>query len=344
MTPHRYAHEIAKRNLTIYDHIEVGDPDLWIPSRDLEVILNDALQGMDLDALPLRTRSKVVKSRICEALGYPVPTSFKRTRPRFPGQNFDVYVQKANNLQIWNEEIAPARRYVIIHVSRENRIDKIKVISGATLARLDTTGRLTRKYQAVLRPGPEQCELVSSHDTANIMPLTNPLVDLTLANPTQDPCSAQLLPIKDVFDKLCSLVGYSFRDAGVDQERNRGKILQELVCARLGYSTYQEDGQFPDIRHQLLEVKLQTSPTIDLGTLNPASNEPLDIPMIDGVQITPKDVRYAIFYASIEDQLVTITHFYLVTGEQLFSRFPQMRGQEVNTKLQIHLRDSFWEE
>ena len=45
------------------------------------------------------------------------------------------------------------------------------------------------------------------------------------------------------------------------------------VDGYLGYSRYEDKGQFPDIRHQLLEVKLQTSPTIDLGLVLPSSTE-----------------------------------------------------------------------
>ena len=61
------------------------------------MILRDGLMGLDLN-YPLRTRSEVLKSRICEILGYPVPTSFKKSKPRFPGQDFDTYIQKSNNL------------------------------------------------------------------------------------------------------------------------------------------------------------------------------------------------------------------------------------------------------
>ena len=73
-----------------------------------------------------------------------------------------------------------------------------------------------------------------------------------------------------------------FVNAGFDQERNRGAALHALVCKALGYAGYQDDGQFPDVRHQLLEVKLQTSPTIDLGLVRPDSTEPLDVPQIAG--------------------------------------------------------------
>jgi hypothetical protein len=77
--PHAYIQAITKSGLTIYDAIDVGDPELWIPSRELEILLDDSLRGISLAGLPLRTRSKVVKSHVCEALGYPVPRAFRKT-------------------------------------------------------------------------------------------------------------------------------------------------------------------------------------------------------------------------------------------------------------------------
>jgi hypothetical protein len=106
---------IAASGLTIYDSLD-HRPDLYIDTPTLEKILDKALRGLNLNYAN-RTRSKVVKSRICEVLGYPVPSSFRREQPRFPGQNFDTYVQKANNLQIWNEEVSSSRRYILIRVN-----------------------------------------------------------------------------------------------------------------------------------------------------------------------------------------------------------------------------------
>jgi hypothetical protein len=137
---------LSKSGKTIYDSLRES-PEFFLPGGDLESIIRDGLMGFDLN-YPLRTRSKVLKSKICEILGYPVPTSFKKSKPRFPGQDFDTYVQKSNNLQIWNEEIVPTRRYVIIRLDESSKVTGVRVVTGGILARLDTTGTLTKKYQA----------------------------------------------------------------------------------------------------------------------------------------------------------------------------------------------------
>jgi hypothetical protein len=207
--------------LTIYDPIEIGDTELWIPSPELEAILDTRLRGLDLAGLPLRTRSKIVKTAVCKALGYPVPSSFRRTKPRFSGQDFDTYTQKANNLQVWNEELAPTRRYVVLRVSEEEQVEKVRVVTGDTLARLDTTGTLTQKYQARLALGAQPAELVTVTDTANLIALglwQHPPVKIP-GSPTDHPNTATLLAISAVFERLRPLVGQQFADTGIDQER-----------------------------------------------------------------------------------------------------------------------------
>lgn len=339
-----YAKALRKSGLTIYDEIEIGDPTLWIPSPELEELLHKELQGVSLAGLALRTRSKVTKEHICKTLGYPVPASFKKRQPRFVGQQFDTYVQKSNNLQVWNEELSPTRRYVIIRIDDGGVICRVRVVTGEDLALLDTTGTLTQKYQARLVPKEAEAELIVDVDTARLQPLVQADVNLALAaNPTDHPSAGRILPIAEIFDRLHPLIGHSFQDAGHDQERNRGAALHELVCRELGYADYRDDGRFPDVRHQLLEVKLQTSPTIDLGLICPDSEEALDVPQVEGEQIRHCDVRYAIFYAATDGATVTLNRFYLTTGQGFFSRFPQFQGKVLNKKLQIPLPSDFFE-
>lgn len=338
-----YIESIRDSGLTIYDEIERGDPELWIPTPQLERILQEKLIGLDVSEMPLRTRSKFVKSEICKALGYPVPDSFSKTKPRFPGQYFDVYTQKRDNLQIWNEEIDPVRRYVVLRPNERDIIDSIKVISGEQLAVLDTTGKLTTKYQARINPGDKPVELISDTDTDNLRNCIGGTSSSAFSSPAKEPTSSSLLPIGKIFDRLKKIIGEDVEDPGVVSERVRGDELHKMASEYLGYSTHKDDGRFPDIRNQLLEVKLQTSPTIDLGLVRPDSEEELDVPKINDQVIRFQDTRYAIFYGNTDGKRVTISHFYLTTGKDFFSRFEQFKGKVQNEKLQIPLPDSFFE-
>jgi hypothetical protein len=336
-----FSQRITASGYTIYHPIEVGDPQYWVPTAELESLLNEKLQGESLQGLPLRTRSKVVKEKVCTALGYPVPSSFRKTRPRFVGQQLDTYVQKSLNLQIWNEELSPSRRYALVGVNVDDMIFCVKVVNGQQLAMLDTTGTITRKFQARFIRGPDVAELVSPLDTAELQPHLGES-DLRWRSATEDPVTGEILPIFEVFARLRRLIGKTFTDPGSDQERNRGAVLHRFVCEELGYLIHGDTGQFPDVRHQLLEIKLQTSPTIDLGLVLPSDTSLMDVRHLGGYFVRHCDTRYAIFSASISAGSVTLTGLVLATGAEFFSRFQQFGGLVVNGKLQIPLPRNFF--
>jgi hypothetical protein len=325
---------IKESGLTLYDNL-AQRPDLYLSSEGLEELLKNALVGMSLD-YPLRTRSKVVKTAVCRALGYPVPDRFLRVRPRFPGQNFDTYVQKANNLQIWNEDVSRDRRYVIIGLDNASRIKAVRVVTGDVIAVLDTTGTLTQKYQAAARKPVASNILVTDTDTSHVLNLIKKECKPSQAGKYFP--SDRFIPIKRLYNELCKLVGQRIKDPGSDQERNRGAVLHALVQRALGYGAHIDTGQFPDEPHQLLEIKLQTSPTIDLGLVSPDSVEPVAlIP-----QVRHCDVRYAVFYATALKNEVRIDCVVVCTGESFFSFFRKFKGKEINRKLQIRLPDDFF--
>lgn len=344
--PDRYIQNIIRSELTIYDKIEIGDEELWIPAEVLEYILNNSsLIGQSV-ATANRTRSKQVKQKICEVLGYPVPDSFKKTQPRFIGQNFDTYIQKSNNLQIWNEDISPSRRYVIVKVSEDYKISKVKVIRGEELAKLDNTGTLTKKYQAKLTEATFGIEEDTNQylcDTEVLKKLVNHRFDIVeLVKPNDYPDTDTLLSIKELYKKLKELEGTKIDYLGFDQERNRGAKLHRLICELLEYESYNDDGSFPDLMNQLLEVKLQTSPTIDLGLVSPSDKTPLDIPELNKKQIRHCDVRYAVVSGSVSEGKITLDKLYLTSGQNFYNLFPQMAGNIENTKIQIRLPNDFF--
>ncbi|MDR4127196.1 hypothetical protein [Yanghanlia caeni] len=341
--PIEYKQAIALSGHDIYSLIEVGHPEHWIPTQHLEALLNENLTGLDLAGLALRTRSKVVKTAVCEALGYPAPKSFKKTQPRFIGQQLDIYTQKSLNLQIWNEELSPTRRYAIIQVLEDDTIGRVKVVNGQQLALLDRTGTITTKYQARLELGVEPLELIAARDTQSMWPHLNAeVVFSSTTSPVEEPQSGELLPIAEIYERLAGLVGRSFPDPGRDQERNRGAALHAMVCAALGYSRYEDTGQFPDVKHQLLEVKLQTSPTIDLGLVEPNSLEYMDVQQLGATRVRHADTRYALFYARTDGATVVLTHLFVTTGERFFTRFRKFGGNVINGKIQIPLPRNFF--
>ena len=238
---------IAKSGKSIYDSLH-DSPEYFLPSSDLESILRDGLMGFDLN-YPLRTRSKVLKARVCEILGYPVPASFTKSKPRFPGQDFDTYIQKSNNLQIWNEEIVPTRRYVIIRLDDSSKVTGVRVITGEVLARLDPTGTLTKKYQAKSREPVTASVLVTLSDAFSVHETIGKLPNRSLALNEIDRRRVTLdfnrfLPIADLYKEVLKLVGKRLSDPGVDQERNRGAALHRAVCGSSPSCAHPRGGLF----------------------------------------------------------------------------------------------------
>ena len=332
---------IENSKLTIYDPLTPQDEKYWYSDAELEFILKEYMLGKSYIGQATKTRSKSINQDICRALGYPIPSTFRRTRPRFLGQNFDKYAQQKNNLQIWNEEVSLTRRYCLIFLNDDNLVVNIKVLSGATLSKYDTTGKLTTKYQAnILSKFDNGTTLLSNTDTLQIQKAFQNFDKITSTSPADYPTVSELMPIKNLFDKLKTLEGVQFKSSG--KSRTDGDYVQDLVYKCLGYKEYKENGQLPDLMNQLLEIKSQQARTIDLGLFNPNDKQPLQIPAINGYVPTVSDIRYAIFYCENDGKLVTITKIYLVTGQDFFKYFHQFGGKKQNKKIQMHLSPDLW--
>lgn len=282
----------------------------------------------------------MVKKEICRALGYPVPPSFKKTQPRFWGQNFDVYTQKSLNVQIWNEDVDPLRRYVFLRVNEDDIITSVRVITGDILVQYDRTGTLTQKFQARMQPYTDN--ICSRHDTPTVSDwIIENNCSLLEVSPNEFPRRNQLLRISEVYRRLLPMVGSTINYLDAIQERNRGAELHALICNHLGYSYYDDNGTYPDIANQLLEIKLQTSPTIDLGLHSPEDGKP--IATIGQTTFYSKDIRYAIFNGIIRGNRVELRNLYLVTGDDFSSYFPLFQGKGTNKKIQLPLPYDFFD-
>ena len=334
----RRAKAIDSSTLTVYDPVLAEDVNLLFTDDELEELLRVNLVGRDLSA-PIRTRSKIVKQMVAAALGYQPPLTFARTQPRFPGQDLDVYVQTSNNLQIWNEAVAPQRRYVLVRPDSTGVIRSVRVVRGQQIASWDRTGTLTSKYQAKRASGQSGSTLVSATDTDHMMEALNPgtVSDevLRLQGSSERPVPGAVLPIAEIYQRALGLVESQLPAVGAEQDRVRGEHLQEAVTLVLGLAGHNNHGQWPDIVSQALEVKLQTSPTIDLGLVLPTDP---GIALALGPTIRHCDARYLVAYGVIDSAgATTITEVVVTTGSDFFAEFIQFGGLVKNTKIQIRL-------
>jgi hypothetical protein len=318
---------IKHSGLTIYEDL-ADRTHLFLPPEALQKALSARLVGMSLKGYENRTRSKIVKTAICTGLGYPAPSSFKRIRPRFPSQNFDAYVQKSDNLQIWNDVVSLDRRYVLIRVNDALQISAVRVVTGEVIKGFETTGAFTVKYQARAQRPPAESSLLSPDDT----PHARSVAEKGLLP------SGGFLPLPALYNKLRGLIGKTIPNPGVGKERTRSEYLRDLVEPCLGGKKTVDNGQFPDLPGQLLELKLQLEPTIDLGLVIPDATEP----MRQMPYVRPCDVRYAVFYGTVVGTQIKLDKVIVSTGEKFFSFFQLSDGLVANRKLQIKLPANFF--
>ncbi|MGJ0356605.1 hypothetical protein [Aliarcobacter cryaerophilus] len=314
----------------------------WLNNDQLKIKIENGLKTFKTDEKAPKARKKIFKKKVCEILGFDIPKIFKKTKPMYPNLNFDLYIQQSHNLQIWNEPIDNNRRYVIVKINENGEMLAVKVVMGTVLAPLDTTGKLTTKLQAILNKRTITTSLNSLNDTLNCQQYTKSnSLDNTLS-PSSEPVNQKILPISEVFDKLKIIVNgcYDFTDPGSD--RLRGDKVHQIYSSLLGFTKHSDDGQFPDIKNQLLEIKLQTSPTIDIGLESPNSKT-INSRISSQIQVSNSDVRYAVIYAEIENNQVKLKNIVICTGEDFFSTFPQMQGNVVNGKYQLPLPKNFFD-
>ncbi|MDP1589516.1 MAG: hypothetical protein Q8M07_17320 [Prosthecobacter sp.] len=336
---------IRAAGIGIYDPHPLTD-ELLIPKTLLEGLLRQELFQIDLLSGVPKTRSKILKQKIAEVLGYSVPKSFRRRdhNPAFPGQNFDTYGQQASNLQVWNQSLVVSRRYVIVSIGNDNRVLNVRVVTGDVLIELAKKQTLTHKLQATFSAPDAPTRLLVETDEAGLTHyLGNSSVVLEQANPSACPEVGQLLPIKALFERLSPIVGQKLAAPSSGKERKGGDLVHKKICEALGYKQFGETGQFPDIRHQLLEVKLQTKKTIDLGYVAPNSNETLDIGCSEFDQLKPTDMRYSIIGGRWAGNELEVTSLSLVTGQHFFHHFKQFGGRGKNSKRQILLPRDFFD-
>lgn len=113
------------------------------------------------------------------------------------------------------------------------------------------------------------------------------------------------------------------RDKGgrILEVRPKGHWFEFEVAKSLGYHYPPGAGMFPDLRHQLLEVKHHTgkSVTIDFGHHHPGSEDVIEARWNEKVRSRVCDIRYLIALAPPPDHKVSVR--VLATGAEINSIF-----------------------
>ena len=248
--------------------------------------------------------------------------------PRIVLEYLDTYIVTTGstyNLQVWNRnpaadsvqveyrsgETMSAKdvRLVLLRVDpNKHRIVSILVLSPDYIeGKFGRFGKPTIKHQLIIPPRVRQ-EALQRNPPGIFCPDTPALsgdVTRQYAIPTSsmgaEPRAGQLFSLDLIREMaVAGLIGESLHQMST---KTRGQALEQVVAILLGYKISDGDlleGGFPDVPNQALEVKIQDSPTVDLGRFSPQFEEP--VPACPG--LSTLDIRYLIALTNAETSII----------------------------------------
>jgi hypothetical protein len=277
--------------------------------------------------------------------------------PKITREFVDTYIVTSGtsyNLQVWNR-IPASNMLLIKYDSGESlqcddvrfvfvRIDVTKSIISSVLIltpayieeKFGKFGKPTIKHQLLISSKARN-EIYSREDKILSFPDSKKLSYHILHdyNPpksgmVEEPVIRELYSIGLIKEMVAKkLIGQKLDAAAT---KNRGQALERMTLELLGYKVQENDllfGGFPDIKNQLLEVKVQDSPTVDLGKFSPENEEMV----VESENLTTFDVRYLIALTNPNTEI--IEGIILSPGEKLGELFSYVSDQSYKCQRSI---------
>lgn len=283
--------------------------------------------------------------------------------PRIKGELLDSYMvtgdKTSYNLQVWNRipnsEAALIEydgssalackdvRYVLVRVNPvSNEIDSIVITTASYIEdQFGVFGVPTIKWQLIISESnrnkitQQSSPILSSTDAIERSLLTE---DLYEHSPQfmDPPKRGELLSIESMRDAIAArLIGSVIDPAAT---KNRGQNLEAIIINALGYKVEpgeQLAGGYPDLPNQALEIKIQDSPTVDLGKYSPQVRREI----FEDLGITTQEMRYLIVLTN--ESTHQVEGFVLCPGEELENYFSYVPDK--NYKCQRSIPMSFFD-
>ncbi len=285
----------------------------------------------------------------------------KKGVPKMLLELLDTYIVTTGtvyNLQVWNR--IPASNSSLVNYQNgdkircsdirlalvkveDNTISSITVVTPTYIEKeFGKFGKPTVKHQLTMTDRQRKAVIESeSHillgkDTANMLCKVSDSAIKNKEKMTSKPVIGELLSMRRLNELVAEkLIG---QNLSASDTKTRGQSLEKKVIELLGYTDDNLEvlaGGYPDVPNQLLEVKVQDSPTIDLGKYSPE----LEDEFMVGEDYTTKDVRYLI--ALTNPKTGTIEGVVLMAGEQLGEYFSYIAN--VSYKCQRSIPMTFFE-
>ena len=278
--------------------------------------------------------------------------------PSFLREYIDTYIVTtgmAYNLQVWNRNpnsasvqvdlkngetlLASDVRFVLGKISNDNQIESIIIMTPEYIeSKFGKFGKPTIKQQLIISNKKRDDIISRGSMVINDTTLSDDVIDKECNDIDEDTSikddPEKVLPISYIDSKITNeLIGEKLNISL--STKQRGQQLERLVAYRLGYRKMHDalEGGYPDIRNQMLEVKVQDSPTIDLGKYSPQFEEEITS------DFTTRTIRYLI---ALTDALSgNIDGVILCPGEELGKNFTYVADKSFKCQRSIPM--SFFE-
>ena len=287
---------------------------------------------------------------------YEIVPPRKKGVPKLLREFIDTYIVTTGdtyNLQVWNRNPASASvqvrysdgsvlsardvRFVFVPIDPVTEaINSIVILTPEYIqAKFGAFGKPTIKHQLII-PNRVRDLILSRTPPCLFGSDTNALKSI-LANRYEKPNSSihdtpeagKIYALSLIMEKFATqLIDMTIPS---DATKNRGQTLEKIVAEILGYTLGDEllSGNYPDIRNQLLEVKIQDSATVDLGLFSPQFEENLPAFPI----ATTRDVRYLI--ALTDSAASKIAGLIICSGDELGKHFTYVADKSYKSQRSI---------
>lgn len=319
--------------------------------------------GSNVRKLVARTFAKFSLPKPCPQSSYSIIPPKEKGVPRIRLEYVDTYIVTTGNkynLQVWNRnpasnsiqveynsgETLSSRdvRFVFLRVDPQTQtISSILVLTPDYIeSKFGRFGKSTIKHQIIIPPKIRDKALAQNppgifcSDTSDLSKHVTGKYAIPTSPIGNKPILDQLFSLELMREMLVDgLIGEPLDQMAT---KNRGQALERLVACLLGYEISDAEfleGNFPDIPNQALEVKVQDSPTVDLGRFSPQFKE--CVPSCPS--LTTLDIRYLIALTDAETSIVQ--GIILGPGEKLGEHFSYV--SDTSFKCQRSIPMSFFD-
>ena len=294
-----------------------------------------------------------------EAVEYEIVPPKKKGVPSFLREYIDTYLVTSGvnyNLQVWNRNpngasvqvdlkngetlLASDVRFVLGKINEDEIIESIVIMTPEYIEnRFGKFGKPTVKQQLIISNKKRE-EIINKHgmivaDTDISVDLLDTENSTVVGDVSIKDEPEKVLPIETIHQQITEKLLGEKLDISLSTKQ-RGQQLERMVAYQLGYKKLQGglEGGYPDIRNQMLEIKVQDSPTIDLGRYSPQFEEEVN------EDFTTRTIRYLI---ALTDALNgKIDGVVLCPGDELGKHFTYVA--EKSFKCQRSIPMNFFDE